>query len=47
MDAHIFLTIFLMAFSTYLTRIVGFLVLRNRSLAQRLNALWKPFQAVC
>lgn len=33
MDAHIFLTIFLMAFSTYLTRIVGFLVLRNRKLS--------------
>ena len=32
MDAHIFLTIFLMAFSTYLTRIVGFLV-RNRKLS--------------
>ena len=33
MDAHIFLTIFLMAFSTYLTRILGFLVLRNRKLS--------------
>ena len=33
MDAHIFLNIFLMAFSTYLTRIVGFLVLRNRKLS--------------
>ena len=33
MDAHIFLTIFLMAFSTYLTRIVGFLILRNRKLS--------------
>lgn len=33
MDWHIFLTIFLMAFSTYLTRILGFLVLRNRKLS--------------
>ena len=32
MDAHIFLTIFLMAFSTYHTRNVGFLLLRNRKL---------------
>lgn len=33
MDLHIFLTIFLMAFSTYITRIIGFLVLRNRKLS--------------
>ena len=33
MDFHIFLTIFLMAFSTYLTRILGFLFLRNRKLS--------------
>lgn len=33
MDWHIFLTIFLMAFSTYLTRILGFLLLRNRKLS--------------
>ena len=46
MDAHIFLTIFLMAFSTYLTRIVGFLVLRNRKLSPT-TELWKPFRAVC
>lgn len=32
MDWHTFLTIFVMAFSTYLTRILGFLVLRSRKL---------------
>lgn len=33
MDLHIFLTIILIAFSTYLTRIIGYLELRNRKLS--------------
>lgn len=33
MEWNVFLAIFLMAFSTYLTRTVGFLVLRNRKLS--------------
>ncbi|CAM2805260.1 AzlD family protein [Actinobacillus equuli] len=34
MASSVFFTIILMAFSTYLTRILGFLVLRNRKLSR-------------
>lgn len=33
MEWSVFLTIVLMAFSTYLTRIIGYLILRNRKLS--------------
>ena len=33
MEWNVFFSIILMAFSTYLTRIVGFLILRNRKLS--------------
>ena len=42
MDFHIFLTIFLMAFSTYLTRILGFLFLRNRKLSPTTERVMFP-----
>lgn len=35
MEWSVFLTILLMAFSTYLTRVLGFLVLRHRTLSRR------------
>ncbi|WP_150539362.1 AzlD family protein [Actinobacillus vicugnae] len=34
MEWSVFLTILLMAFSTYLTRAIGFVVLRNRKLSR-------------
>lgn len=37
MSWAVFLTIFLMAFTTYLTRIMGFLLLRNRQLSPRMT----------
>lgn len=37
MEWDVFLTIILMAFTTYLTRIIGFLVLRNKQLSPTMN----------
>lgn len=39
MDALTLLTIVLMATSTYLTRILGYVVLRNRTLSPRMRAV--------
>ena len=38
-DGITFLTILLMAFATYLTRILGYVLLRNRTLSPRMRAV--------
>lgn len=39
MDALVILTIILMALTTYMTRILGFVLLRNRTLSPRLQSV--------